>query len=550
MLPLRDNAAAAAAANHDAEEAMLLETEVEDDRQPQATMFSCILNVTNTILGSGMLAMPSAISSVGLAFGLILVGFSGLCAAFGLWLLTHAARHVGRTSSFFSLSKLTYPNIAVYFDAAIAIKCFGVATSYLIVIGDLMPEVVAGFGGSTDGILGARRFWITAFMSIVVPLSFAKRLDSLRYTSFVALLAVVYLVGIVVYFFVSPDYPVVPGEVELFRFNTKFFKSLPIFVFAFTCHQNACVLSSSAVVRWTLLTSVHPFGQIFTVYNEIKDNTQRNLNIVLSVCVSTALMVYFIIGSLGYLMFGDQVAGNIIRMYPVIPIVTFGRLALAILFVFSFPIQAHPCRASLNKIINHIQERQSAPAAEGESPASAPTAAAPSPSNRLVPAHDRLLSHAASYQSVEQDDPRALEPGASVPQIGGNASVKPGRLGKSSYASDSFTVDTEDHSRVSSAASLPQPITPPPSALRHIATTAGILILSYTVAFFVRSLDKVLAVVGATGSTTICYILPGLFYYKLYQDQPWSLTRVGAVCLSVTGVCIMVCCLTMQASFA
>jgi len=39
--------------------------------------------------------------------------------------------------------------------------------------------------------------------------------------------------------------------------------------------------------------------------------------------------------------------------------------------------------------------------------------------------------------------------------------------------------------------------------------------LSYFTAVTVSSLDKVLAYVGSTGSTSISFILPGLFYYKI-----------------------------------
>lgn len=51
--------------------------------------------------------------------------------------------------------------------------------------------------------------------------------------------------------------------------------------------------------------------------------------------------------------------------------------------------------------------------------------------------------------------------------------------------------------------------------LRFIAITTTILILSYAVAMTVSSLEKVLAYVGSTGSTSISFILPGLFYYKI-----------------------------------
>lgn len=42
--------------------------------------------------------------------------------------------------SFFSLAQVVNPASSILFDAAIAIKCFGVGVSYMIVVGDLMPK--------------------------------------------------------------------------------------------------------------------------------------------------------------------------------------------------------------------------------------------------------------------------------------------------------------------------------------------------------------------------------------------------------------------------
>ena len=50
---------------------------------------------------------------------------------------------------------------------------------------------------------------------------------------------------------------------------------------------------------------------------------------------------------------------------------------------------------------------------------------------------------------------------------------------------------------------------------RFAAITTAIIVLSYIVAMTVSSLDRVLAYVGSTGSTSISFILPGLFYYKI-----------------------------------
>lgn len=50
---------------------------------------------------------------------------------------------------------------------------------------------------------------------------------------------------------------------------------------------------------------------------------------------------------------------------------------------------------------------------------------------------------------------------------------------------------------------------------RFALLTTLILTLAYITALSVSSLDRVLAFVGSTGSTSISFILPGLFYYKI-----------------------------------
>ena len=106
---------------------------------------------------------------MGIVLGVITVLWSGVTAGFGLYLQARCAQYLDRgAASFFALSQITYPNAAVIFDAAIAIKCFGVGVGYLIIIGDLMPGVVEAFlgGPPESAFLVDRRFWITAFMCV------------------------------------------------------------------------------------------------------------------------------------------------------------------------------------------------------------------------------------------------------------------------------------------------------------------------------------------------------------------------------------------------
>lgn len=57
------------------------------------------------------------------------------------------------------------------------------------------------------------------------------------------------------------------------------------------------------------------------------------------------------------------------------------------------------------------------------------------------------------------------------------------------------------------------------SDMRFAILTTVILTLAYVTALSVSSLDRVLAFVGSTGSTSISFILPGLFYYKISDPE-------------------------------
>ncbi|KAG5744940.1 hypothetical protein H9Q69_012404 [Fusarium xylarioides] len=384
----------------------------------QATTISSVVNLLNTIVGAGTLAMPSVMSHMGIMLGVVLILWSGLTAAFGLYLQSRCARYLDRgTSSFFALSQITYPNAAVIFDAAIAIKCFGVGVSYMIIIGDLMPGVVLGFLSNANSApyLVDRNFWITAFMLIIIPLSFLRRLDSLKYTSIVALVSIGYLIVLVIYHFAS-DKHADPGSIRVIQWGgaIETLSALPVVVFAYTCHQN-----------------------MFSILNELKDNSPSSIIGVVGTSIGSAASIYIVVAITGYLTFGNAVVGNIVSMYPTGAASTIGKAAIVVLVTFSVPLQVHPCRASLDAVLKWRPNRNSSNNGRTAAP--------------LLPA-----SPAGDHGS-----------------------------------------------------------TAPMSDLRFAVITTFILTFAYMTALSVTSLDRVLAFVGSTGSTSISFILPGLFYYKI-----------------------------------
>ena len=75
---------------------------------------------------------------------------------------------------------------------------------------------------------------------IVIPLSFLRRLDSLKYTSVVALISIAYLVILVVAHFIRGDTKQGRGNIRVVQpaSAVAVLSSFPVIVFAYTCHQN------------------------------------------------------------------------------------------------------------------------------------------------------------------------------------------------------------------------------------------------------------------------------------------------------------------------
>ncbi|KAK9370940.1 transmembrane amino acid transporter protein-domain-containing protein [Lipomyces kononenkoae] len=375
-----------------------------------AGIASSVANLSNTILGAGILAMPYALKNNGVFLGFLVILVSGFTAGAGLFLQYRCSRYLDRgTASFFAIAQKTYPSLAAVFDSAIAIKCFGVGVSYLIIIGDLMPQVIADFFLADNRILAetifvSRSFWISFFMVVLIPLCFLRRLDSLKYTSVIALVAIGYLTILVIGHWMVGDTVSYRGPIFIGPSSLSgVLSTLPIVVFGFTCHQN-----------------------MFSIVNELRDDRPANVLSIVFSSIGSAVILYTLVGFTGYLSFGDNVGGNIISMYASSFSSAVGRAAIVVLVLFSYPLQCHPCRASLDHIYTHF----------------------------ILP----------------------------------SSAGSPSRVGIQKM-------------------SIPK--------RRFMVLTSLIIVLSYIVAISVSSLETVLAFVGATGSTSISFILPGIFGYKL-----------------------------------
>ena len=142
----------------------------------------------------------------------------------------------------------------------------------------------------------------------MIPLSFLRRLDSLKYTSVIALISIGYLIILVVAHFIKGDTIREGGPIRYIHWAgvVPTLSSFPVIVFAYTCHQN---VSCPHSIHSQLICE-----KMFSILNEISNNSHfRTTGVVLG-SIGTACSIYILVAITGYLSFGNDVASNIVSM--------------------------------------------------------------------------------------------------------------------------------------------------------------------------------------------------------------------------------------------
>jgi amino acid permease len=393
----------------------------EHDLLGQSSFASMYVSLTSTILGAGMLGLPYAFAHLGWILGTAMLGLCGAAAALSLFYLAKCAKKTTAPSSFYKVASIATPKFAFIIDLIISLKCFGVATSYIIVTGDLLPQAMVQVFPSAHPFMHSRSFAVGASFVIVGPLSCLRSLDSLRWTSGLSGVFLALVVALSLAYAVpglsgldachadspSPSLSDCHGSHALAILSPSALHVVPIIIFGYACQQNA-----------------------FTVVNELREPSAQRINALFAASIATAFIVYVLTASAGYYVYGDNVKSNILASYPQTRITSIARLFISLVVIFHYPLQAHPFRKCCMG----------------------------------------LLAHAT----------------------GGGAEPN----------------DRTTYYR------------------RYVAITAAFLMFSLVIALSCSNLGLALSIVGATGSTAIGYVLPGLFYYRMHTT--WRGAGAGA----------------------
>lgn len=142
-------------------------------------------------------------------------------------------------------------------EAAVVANCFGLMCAYLVVFSTLMVDLFETSAG--DAALRNRLFWVTVGIVLVTPMAFCPTLDSLRFTSALGMVFVIYLALLIYSYFLSghemcsddgiADQKHCGAEFLPANWGINVLHTISTTTFAFTCHiQVAYYYYSSSLI--------------------------------------------------------------------------------------------------------------------------------------------------------------------------------------------------------------------------------------------------------------------------------------------------------------
>uniref|UniRef100_A0A452SGQ2 Sodium-coupled neutral amino acid symporter 2 n=1 Tax=Ursus americanus TaxID=9643 RepID=A0A452SGQ2_URSAM len=328
-------------------------------RHPGTTSFGMsVFNLSNAIVGSGILGLSYAMANTGIALFIILLTFVSIFSLYSVHLLLKTANEGGSLlyeqlghKAFGLVGKLAA-------SGSITMQNIGAMSSYLFIVKYELPLVIQALMNieDTTGLWYLNGDYLVLLVSLVLilPLSLLRNLGYLGYTSGLSLLCMMFFLIVVICKKFQIPCPVEVGLIINETINSTLTQPMafaPEMVFNMTdddsCRPRYFIFNSQTVYAVPILTFsfvCHP--AILPIYEELKGRSRRRMMNVSKISFFAMFLMYLLAALFGYLTFYEHVESELLHTYSTIMgtdiLLLIVRLAVLVAVTLTVPVVIFP----------------------------------------------------------------------------------------------------------------------------------------------------------------------------------------------------------------
>lgn len=312
------------------------------------SFWGAVFNLSTTIIGAGIMALPAAMRVLGLGVGLVAVVIVAVLSEASIEMLLRFSR-VEKADSYGGVMGFAFGRVGkILVQICVMINNIGILIVYTIIIGDVLS------GSSSSGMHhpGLMEQWfgehwwngrtivmLLTTLFVFSPLACFKRIDSLKYTSALSIaLAAIFLAitaGIAIFKLIAGEIAMprlIPSVTDITSV-WQLFTVVPILVTAYICHYN-----------------------VHTIDNELEDSSM--IQPIVRTSMALCSTVYIITSFFGFLLFGDSTLDDILSNFDTDLGIPYGsalndtvRVSYALHLMLVFPVIFFPLRVNLDSLL-------------------------------------------------------------------------------------------------------------------------------------------------------------------------------------------------------
>ncbi|XP_036905560.1 sodium-coupled neutral amino acid transporter 3 [Sturnira hondurensis] len=330
-----------------------------------------VFNLSNAIMGSGILGLAYAMANTGIILFLFLLTAVALLSSYSIHLLLKSSGIVG-IRAYEQLGYRAFGTPGKLAAAlAITLQNIGAMSSYLYIIKSELPLVIQTFlnleAQTSDWYVNGNYLVILVSVTIILPLALMRQLGYLGYSSGFSLSCMLFFLIAVIYKKFQVPCPLpsslanITGNFSLMQFsreetpllgetgapdvctpsyftlNIQTAYTIPIMAFAFVCHP-----------------------EVLPIYTELKDPSKKKMQHISNLSISVMYVMYFLAALFGYLTFYDGVESELLHTYskvdPFDMLILCVRVAVLMAVTLTVPIVLFPVRRAIQQMLFQDQE--------------------------------------------------------------------------------------------------------------------------------------------------------------------------------------------------